>query len=125
MNCIIITYIFFLLSVRDVVPGYRITIVRTNADEVYYFGRYNGQDYRNPTRLNGNLYPRDLMARGLGGQWSSGAVSLECDNDEIAVTDETAGTTGNSYVVDMSSKPSKSTWTLSMSQHGWGPSWIW
>ena len=76
----------FVPSVRDVVAGRRITIVRTDADEVYYFGLYDDQSHTNATPLVGSLYPRDLMAKGRHGQDTFGAVSLGCDDSETTVT---------------------------------------
>ena len=82
------------------VAGYDITIVRTDDDEVYYFGYYDGEAH-NETQLEGDLYPRDLMAKGLYGQGSYGAVSLGCDNDEIPVTDGVTETSGKICASDI------------------------
>ena len=68
---------FVLPSVRDVVAGRFITIVRTDENEVYYFGRYNGRSHNIP-QLATVSYPRDLMAKSAYGQETFGAVSLEC-----------------------------------------------
>ena len=74
----IITHLFVLLSVLDVVAGGLITIVRTDDDEFYFFGWYEGQPIFNATQLVGGLYPMDLMAKGLNGQATFQAVSLGC-----------------------------------------------
>ena len=105
----IIIFMFVLPSIRDVVAGRRITIVRTDADEVYYFGLYDDQSHTNATPLVGSLYPRDLMAKGRRGQDTFGAVSLGCDDSETAVTvgdavavasdSETAVTVGDAVTV--------------------------
>ena len=84
------------------VAGWRITIVSTDDDEVYYFGHYDGIAHWNVTQLEGDLYPRDLMAKSLHGQTSYGAVSLGCDNNEIAVTDGVTETSGKISVSDIS-----------------------
>ena len=94
---------FVLLSAQDVVGGTRINIVRTDGEEIYYFGLYDGQANIYVTPLFGSLYPRDLMAKTLLGQGSFGAVSLGCDNNEISVTNGDAETAGNIYVADTSS----------------------
>ena len=91
---------FVLLSAQDVVGGTRIAIVRTDDEEIYYFGLYDGQANIYVTPLFGSLYPRDLMAKTLLGQGSFGAVSLGCDNNEISVTNGDAETAGNIYVAD-------------------------
>ena len=75
---VLITPVFVLLSVRDVVAGRDLTIVRTDAEEVYYFGMYDGRVSQHEAQLPGNLYPRDLMAKSSFGQDSYGAVSLGC-----------------------------------------------
>ena len=80
-----VTSEFALPSVRDVVAGQYLTIVRTDAEEIYYFGTYNGAAHWRATKLEDNLYPRDLMAKSVDGQSSYGAVSLGCDNSELAV----------------------------------------
>ena len=70
---------FVHISVRDVVAGRDLTIVRTDAEEVYYFGMYNGAVEQYEAQLPGNLYPRDLMAKTYYGQDSNGAVSQGCN----------------------------------------------
>ena len=102
-DSVVITSVFFLLSVRDVVAGWGITIVRTDAEEVYYFGYYDGQAYWTATQLIGSLCPRDLLAKGYHGQESYGAVSLGCDNNRTVETDSDPETAGNISIPDMSS----------------------
>ena len=69
---------FDLFSVRDVVAGNSLTIIRTDTEDVYYFGLYNDTAYRNPSLASGNLLPRDLMARGLNDEETRGVVKLGC-----------------------------------------------
>ena len=85
--------VFVFLSVRDVVAGLDITIVRTDVDDIYYFGDYADQAYRNATQLIGTLFPRDLMAKHSNGPATYGTVSLGCDRGEIVVP------TGNGVTV--------------------------
>ena len=47
---------FVLFSVRDVVAGHYLTIVRTDTDDVYYFGYYKGAS---------NTTPRLVLLAGL------------------------------------------------------------
>ena len=74
---------FVLFSVRDVVAGFYLTIVRTDTDDVYYFGYYNGNSNTTPRLASGNRPPRDLMARGSRGQETSGAVQLGCKANPV------------------------------------------
>ena len=75
LSWIIFTSPRFPLSVRDILAGRYLTIVRTDAEEVFYFGFHNNQAHRNATQLVDGLYPRDLLAEI---KTSRGAVSLGC-----------------------------------------------
>ena len=115
---------FVLLSVRDVVAGWFITIVRTDDDEVYYFGYYDFEEHWYVTQLEGDLYPRDLMAN-IGREDSYGAVSLEYDNDEISVTGDVTETSGKICVSDINFLSPTKIWAPRMPQRGWCPIWLW
>ena len=74
---------FALFSVRDVVAGRYLTIVRTNTDDVYYFGLYDGSAHFTPSLASDTYLPRDLMARGRYGQETYGAVKLGCKTNPV------------------------------------------
>ena len=72
----VLVIFFFFCSVRDVVAGNRVTIIRTYSPVAEYFGRFDGRNVN--TLQAANYTARDVMARTKNGQRSWGAVELRC-----------------------------------------------
>ena len=67
---------FVSCSVRDVVAGTSVTVIRTYSPVAEYFGHFDGRDVN--TLQAANSTARDAMARGRYGQRSRGTVQLRC-----------------------------------------------
>ena len=128
-DCIIVASVNVLFSVRDVVAGRWITIVRIDTGEVYYFGMYDGQANTNARPLVTSLYPRDLMTKSYYGQETYGAVSLRCDDSDIPVMDNDRETTSNIHFAHFPTSQNKTCIPIVSTrwnpQFDWAPFWIW
>ena len=65
-------------SVRDVVAGDRLTIIRTYSSVSEYFGWYDGESVRTPRLATELGHARDVMAKGISDQETWGIVKPDC-----------------------------------------------
>ena len=70
--------VFIICSVRDVVAGYYITVIRTYSSVGEYFGYNSGENVRTPQLPTTVEYSRDVMHGSKNGPNTWGTVHLGC-----------------------------------------------
>ena len=68
-------------SVRDVIAGYFITVIRTYASHGEYFGYHNENIYNTPQLASSVEYTRDVMSGSMFCPNTWGPVKVECGTD--------------------------------------------